>query len=73
LSRAVQHLFGRIILIHILLWAIAEVPVLLGLVDQFVSGDTKFFAGMFLLSALALAIRRPSGARLQEILAPLRG
>ncbi|MCK4302963.1 MAG: hypothetical protein KAY24_01855 [Candidatus Eisenbacteria sp.] len=68
LTPAVQHLFGRIVIAHAILWAVAEIPMILGLVDQFVSGSQQLMLWMTLLSALALIIRRPQRSRIQAIL-----
>ena len=71
-TKALQHLFARIVLAHIVLWAIAEVPVILGLVARFVGGgDERLFWGMFLMTGMAMFVRRPSRSVLNNILAPL--
>jgi len=71
LSRAVQHLLGRLIVAHLVPWVIAEVPALLGLFDRFLSGTRSVWPVLLALSALGLLLHRPSRTRLREILDPI--
>ena len=70
-SHAVQQLLGRIVMAHLLIWFLAEVPAIIGLIDRFLGNDHGLFLVMILISALALTVRRPSRDSLAEILAPI--
>lgn len=71
LTGAVQRLLGKLVMAHLILWLIAEVPAVLGLIDRFLSGGHQLFLGLIILSALALAGQRPSRGRIHEILRPM--
>jgi hypothetical protein len=64
---------GRMVSGHVILWCLAEVPALLGAVERIVSGQTRFFAALLVLSAIGLILHRPSRERVAATLAPLRG
>ncbi len=71
LTRAVQHLLGRVVMAHLIPWLIAEVPAILGILDRFLGGDRWLWMLMILLSAVTLAAQRPSRERLRGILEPI--
>lgn len=71
MAEAVQHVVGRAIVAHLIPWVLAEVPALLGLVDRFLSGPQGVWPVLLALSVLGLALRRPSGQRMREILEPI--
>lgn len=70
-SYAVQQLLGRIVMAHLLIWFLAEVPAVIGLIDRFLGSDHGLFLLMCLISALALTLQRPSRQTLAGILAPV--
>ncbi|MCK4412354.1 MAG: hypothetical protein KAY32_02300 [Candidatus Eisenbacteria sp.] len=60
LPQMIQGLIGRLALGHVLLWALVEIPAILGVVDRFVSGETRFFVGLVILTGIGLYAQRPS-------------
>ena len=71
LGRAVQDLLGRTAMGYVVLWALVEIPAVLGVVDSLISGDLRLFVGLGILAAIGLYIHRPSRDRIAEILGPV--
>lgn len=65
---AAQELVGRIVLGHVLIWGLLEVPALLGIVDRIVSHSSRHFIALITMSAIGMALHRPNAGRVDEIL-----
>ena len=68
LPRVLQDLVGRIALDHVILWALVEIPSILGVIDWLITGDSRYFFGLVGLSILGLLIHRPRASRVAAIL-----
>ncbi len=73
LGTAVQHLLARIVMAHLVLWLIAEVPAFVGLLDYFIGTRSNIYLVLIALSVVAFVISRPSRERIRDILQPLFG
>jgi len=71
LVRAVQDLLGRTVSRYTILWVLADVPAVLGLLAAMISGSPRLFLALGLISALALFVHRPTRERLEAILGPM--
>ncbi|MBM3316859.1 MAG: hypothetical protein FJY75_03305 [Candidatus Eisenbacteria bacterium] len=67
-AAAAREFVSRVILGHVLLWGILEIPALLGVVDRILGGETGVFIALIAMSAIGLAAHRPDSARTAEIL-----
>jgi hypothetical protein len=65
---AAQELVGRIVLGHVLIWGLLEVPALLGIVDRIVSHSSRHFIALITMSAIGMALHRPNAGRVDGIL-----
>jgi hypothetical protein len=65
---AAQELVGRIVLGHVLIWGLLEVPALLGIVDRIVSHSSRHFIALIAMSAIGMAFHRPNAGRVDGIL-----
>lgn len=70
-ARAMQYLIMRLLTGHLLAWILAEIPLILGVMDRFLVGRSEVFYGMVLAAALIMMLNRPHPDRLRELLAPL--
>jgi len=71
LAYAVQHILTRIVIAHLTLWILVEIPLILGLVDFLLHEDWRVFLCLGLLTAVGLYLRRPIKSRLDELMAPV--
>ena len=72
-TAALTQVMARIVSGHVLLWCLVEAPALLGVIDRLLSGERRYFAALAAMSAIGLALHRPSRDRAEEAFAPLRG
>jgi len=72
-ARLLQDLVGQWITGHVMVWSLAEVPAILGVILLVLSGDGRYFLGMVAVSAIALFAHRPRDGRWAEILADYHG
>jgi hypothetical protein len=70
-TRAVQHLLSKVVFAHLVLWSLVEIPMVLGLVDRFWHDDWRLYTWLTVLSVAGLILRRPTKAKLRELLMPL--
>jgi len=71
LNQAFQDLVGQMATDHVLLWALVEVPDILGLVDWLVSGQNRYLFGLIAISCLGLFAHRPRRGRVEAALQSL--
>jgi len=71
LGRVFQDVVARIIVGHVILWGLVEIPAVLGVVDRMVSGEARYFLVLILLTAFGLYLHRPSPARIAGLLRSL--
>ncbi|MFH1143215.1 MAG: hypothetical protein V1774_01565 [Candidatus Eisenbacteria bacterium] len=67
LSRSIQDLVGRIAADHVILWALVELPSLLGVADYLLTGESRAFFGLLALTCIGLFFNRPNPARVAAI------
>ncbi len=70
-SYATQYLIVRLLTGHLFAWILAEIPLILGVMDRFLVGRSEVFYGMVLAAALIMVLNRPHPDRLRELLAPV--
>jgi hypothetical protein len=69
----IQELIGRVTLGHVLIWALVEIPSVLGVIDRLISGDSRFFLGLIALTFIGLYAQRPSRAWITGLFADALG